>query len=61
MTAVPPQKAGLGARARYLFDTVMSRGVGIVILWLAVITVGLVFVAALVLTIFRIGIDGDQD
>jgi ion channel POLLUX/CASTOR len=61
MTENTPRKAGVGARARYLFDTVMSRGVGIVILWLAVITVGLVFVAALILTIFRIGIDGDQD
>jgi hypothetical protein len=61
MTENTPRKVGLGTRARYLFDTVMSRGVGIVILWLAVITVGLVFVAALILTIFRIGIDGDQD
>jgi ion channel POLLUX/CASTOR len=61
MTQAPPRKLGLRARARYLFDTVMSRGTGIVILWLAGITVGLVFLAALVLTIFRIGIDGDED
>src|ERR671911_883955 len=39
----------------------MSRGTGIVILWLGAITVGLVFVASLVLTVFRIGINEDED
>jgi voltage-gated potassium channel Kch len=61
MTEASPRKLGVRARLRYLFDTVMSRGTGIVIVWLAGITVGLVFLAALVLTIFRIGIDGNED
>lgn len=61
MTPIPPRKVGLGARARYWFDTVMSRGAGVVILWLAGITVGLVFVAALILTIFGIGINEAED
>jgi ion channel POLLUX/CASTOR len=61
MTEASPRKVGLRARARYRFDAVMSRGVGVVILWLAGITVGLVFLAALVLTVFRIGINEDEN
>ncbi len=60
MTQAQPRRIGLVARLRYRFDTVMSRGTGIVILWLAGITFGLVFVAALVLTIFGIGINEDK-
>ena len=60
MTQTQPRRIGFVARLRYRFDTVMSRGTGIVILWLAGITFGLVFVAALVLTIFGIGINEDK-
>src|SRR5918994_1390458 len=60
MTEAEARKPGIRARARYLFDSAMSRGTGIVILWLGAITVGLVFVAALVLTVFRIGINEDK-
>ena len=60
MTTAQKRKAGVVARLRYRFDTAMSRGTGIVILWLAAFTVGLVFVAALVLTIFGIGINADK-
>jgi ion channel POLLUX/CASTOR len=60
MTQAQPRRMGVVARLRYRFDTVMSRGAGIVILWLAAITFGLVFVAALVLTIFGIGINEDK-
>jgi voltage-gated potassium channel Kch len=61
MTEASPRNLGLRARLRYRFDTMMSRGAGIVILWLAAITVGLVFLAALVLTIFGIGINEETD
>lgn len=54
------RKPGIRARVRYLFDSAMSRGTGIVILWLGAITVGLVFVASLVLTVFRIGINEEK-
>ena len=60
MTTAQKRKAGIVARLRYRFDTAMSRGTGIIILWLAAFTVGLVFVAALVLTIFGIGINADK-
>jgi ion channel POLLUX/CASTOR len=60
MTQAPPRKIGLVARLRYRFDSVMSRGTGVVILWLAGITFGLVFLAALVLTIFGIGVNEDK-
>jgi hypothetical protein len=60
MTQTQPRKIGVVARLRYRFDTVMSRGTGIVILWLAGITFGLVFIAALVLTIFGIGVNEDK-
>src|SRR5918994_825333 len=60
MTEAEARKPGIRARARYLFDSAMSRGTGIVILWLGAITVGLVFVAALVLTVFRIGVNEDK-
>jgi ion channel POLLUX/CASTOR len=61
MSQAQSRKIGLKARARYWFDTVMSRGAGVVILWLGAITVGLVFIAALVLTIFGIGINEDEN
>jgi voltage-gated potassium channel Kch len=61
MSQAQSRKVGLKARARYWFDTVMSRGAGVVILWLGAITVGLVFIAALVLTIFGIGINEDEN
>jgi ion channel POLLUX/CASTOR len=61
MTQPHARRVGLGARARYRFDIVMSRGPGIVILWLAGITVALVFLAALVLTIFGIGVNAGED
>jgi voltage-gated potassium channel Kch len=60
MTQTQPRRTGLVARLRYRFDTAMSRGTGIVILWLAAITFGLVFVAALVLTVFAIGVNEDK-
>lgn len=60
MSKAGSRKGGLRARARYRFDTLMSRGTGIVILWLGAITVGLVFLAALVLTIFRIDFNEDK-
>jgi ion channel POLLUX/CASTOR len=60
MTQAQPRRIGLVARLRYRFDTAMSRGTGIVILWLAAITFGLVFVAALVLTVFGIGVNEDK-
>jgi ion channel POLLUX/CASTOR len=60
MTAPRPRKPGIVARLRYRFDNAMSRGIGIIILWLAGITVGLVFVAALVLTVFGVGINEDK-
>lgn len=61
MTQAQPRRAGLGARLRYRFDILMSRGAGIVILWLAGITVGFVFLAALVLTIFGIGVNEEEN
>jgi len=60
MTQTQPRRIGVVARLRYRFDTAMSRGTGIVILWLAGITFGLVFVAALVLTVFGIGVNEDK-
>jgi voltage-gated potassium channel Kch len=60
MTQAQPRRIGVLARLRYRFDTAMSRGTGIVILWLAAITFGLVFVAALVLTVFGIGLNEDK-
>jgi Trk K+ transport system NAD-binding subunit len=60
MTQAQPRRIGVVARLRYRFDTAMSRGTGIVILWLAAITFGLVFVAALVLTVFGIGVNEDK-
>jgi ion channel POLLUX/CASTOR len=60
MTQAQPRRIGVVARLRYRFDTAMSRGTGIVILWLGGITVGLVFIAALVLTVFGIGVNEDK-
>ena len=41
MTQAQPHRIGVVARLRYRFDTAMSRGTGIVILWLGGITFGL--------------------
>jgi ion channel POLLUX/CASTOR len=60
MTGPQPHRPSFRARLRYRFDNAMSRGIGIIILWLAGITVGLVFVAALVLTVFGVGINEDK-
>ena len=60
MTQAQPRRIGVVARLRYRFDTAMSRGTGIVILWLGGITFGLVFIAALVLTVFGIGVNEDK-
>ena len=54
-------RAGLRARLRYRFDTAMSRGPGVIILWLFGVTVAFVFLVALVLTIFGVGINEDHD
>jgi ion channel POLLUX/CASTOR len=60
MTQAQPRRIGVVARLRYRFDTAMSRGTGIIILWLGGITFGLVFIAALVLTVFGIGVNEDK-
>jgi len=47
------------ARLRYRFDAAIAHGTGRIILWLAALTLGLVFVAAVILTIFDIDV-GDE-
>ena len=59
MTAV--RKPTLRARLRYRFDSAISRGTGRIILWLAALTLGLVFVAAVILTIFDVGVNEDTN
>jgi voltage-gated potassium channel Kch len=54
-------RASRTAWLRYRFDSAISRGTGRIILWLAALTIGLVFVAALVLTVFDIGLNEDKD
>jgi voltage-gated potassium channel Kch len=54
-------RAGLAQRLRYRFDSAMSRGPAVIILWLAVVTVGFVFLVAVVLTVFGVGINEDTD
>ncbi len=61
MTTTAARKIGLGARFRYRFDSAMSRGPAVIILWLAVATVGFVFLIAVVLTIFGVGINEDAN
>ncbi len=46
---------------RYRFDSAIARGTGRIIVWLAAATIGLVFVAALVLSIFNIGVNEDKN
>ena len=58
---VPPRRAGLGSRLRYRFDTTMSHGPGVIILWLFAATVAFVFLVAVVLTIFGVGVNEDTD
>jgi voltage-gated potassium channel Kch len=58
MTAL--RKPTLRSRLRYRFDSAISQGTGRIILWLAALTLGLVFVAALILTIFDIDVNEDE-
>jgi voltage-gated potassium channel Kch len=59
--SAPVHRAGLGARLRYRFDTTMSHGPGVIILWLFAATVAFVFLVAVVLTIFGVGVNEDTD
>jgi ion channel POLLUX/CASTOR len=54
-------RAGLAQRLRYRFDSSMSRGPAVIILWLAAATVGFVFLVAVALTVFGVGINEDSD
>ena len=49
-----------GDRLRYWFDNSMSRGTPALIAWLTVATVLLILAFALILTVFRLGPDGDE-
>lgn len=50
---------GWRARARYWFDTALSRGPSVVIGWLGLLTLAIIVVAALVAVVFRLsGING---
>ncbi|MBA2327372.1 MAG: potassium transporter TrkA [Actinobacteria bacterium] len=61
----PAKKVGsrpsLRARFRYRFDSAIARGTGRIILWMAAMTVALVFVAAVILTIFDVGVNEDTN
>ncbi|MGQ0805634.1 MAG: CASTOR/POLLUX-related putative ion channel [Actinomycetota bacterium] len=66
MTQVQPaKKVGSGpslrARFRYRFDSAIAQGTGRIILWMAVMTIALVFVAAVILTIFDVGVNDDTN
>ncbi len=50
----------LRARFRYRFDSAIAQGTGRIILWLAALTIALVFVASVILTMFHIGINEDK-
>jgi ion channel POLLUX/CASTOR len=54
------RKHRLRARLRYRFDSAIAHGTGRIILWLAALTLGLVFVAAVILTVFDIDVGGDE-
>lgn len=54
-------RPSFAARARYRFDSAISRGTGRVILWLTAATLALVFVASLIVTILDVGINADED
>lgn len=50
------------ARLRYQFDTALSRGPSVVIMWLGLLTLGLIVLTAVVLALFRLsGVNGDTD
>jgi voltage-gated potassium channel Kch len=49
-----------GDRLRYWFDNSMSRGTPALIAWLTVATVLLILTFAVILTVFRLGPDGDE-
>jgi voltage-gated potassium channel Kch len=50
------------SQLRYRFDLALSRGTSVVIAWLAVLTLIIILLAALVLTIFRLkGINGEAN
>jgi voltage-gated potassium channel Kch len=56
--------SGLGGvrhRLRYHFDNLLARGTWPVVVWLGAITLGVVFVAALLLTIFGVTLSGSED
>jgi voltage-gated potassium channel Kch len=55
-----PRTPSLRARLRYRFDSAIAQGTGRIILWLAALTIGLVFVAAVILTIFDIDVNDDE-
>ena len=47
---------------RYRFDLALSRGTSVVIAWLAVLTLVIILIAALLLTIFQLeGINGEAN
>ncbi|MGI8795207.1 MAG: hypothetical protein ACR2IR_01225 [Acidimicrobiia bacterium] len=54
-------RPSLRARFRYRFDSAIARGTGRIILWMAAMTVALVFVAAVILTIFDVGVNEDTN
>lgn len=54
------QRPTLVARLRYRFDAALSRGPSVVIAWLGLITLGVILLAALILSIFQLtGINGE--
>lgn len=61
MTSPTTATPGIRARIRYRFDSAMSRGPAVIILWLFAATIAFVFLVALVLTIFGVGINEDAD
>jgi len=55
-----PTRPTLRTRLRYRFDNALSRGPGVVIGWLGLITLAVIIVSSLVLTIFQLdGVAGD--
>ena len=56
----PAPRPSLRSRFRYRLDSAIAQGTGRIILWMAALTVALVFVAAVVLTILDVGINEDE-
>ena len=48
-------------RARYRFDNLLSHGTWVVLLWLGAVTLIAVFLAALLLAAFGVGLSGSED